>query len=128
MISFEPTEEQRMLVDAVRRYAENDIRPVFRDCEEEGQVPKDLTQKGWELGLVASGIPEEYDGFAEEPSAITGALYAEELAWGDLAVALHIMTPGLVAYPILHCERFVHRADMSLPQETQVMHAVRFLN
>lgn len=103
MISFTPSEEQQMLIDAVRRFAEREIRNVYRDCEEEGEIPQDLIDKGWELGLVPAGIPEEYDGFAEEHSALTGVLFSEELAWGDLAIALHLMAPGLVAYPILQC-------------------------
>jgi alkylation response protein AidB-like acyl-CoA dehydrogenase len=103
MISFDPSEEQRMLIDAVGRFAEKEIRTVYRDCEEEGEIPQNLIEKGWELGLVPAGIPEDYDGFAEEHSAVTGALFCEELAWGDLAIAMHLMTPGLVAYPILLC-------------------------
>ena len=103
MISFDPNEEQRMLIDAVRRFAEKEMRTVYRDCEEEEEIPQDLIEKGWELGLVPAGIPEDYDGFAEEHSAVTGALFCEELAWGDLAIAMHLMTPGLVAYPILLC-------------------------
>jgi acyl-CoA dehydrogenase len=103
MISFTPTEEQQMLIDAVRRFAEREMRTVYRDCEEEGHIPQDLIDKGWELGLVPAGIPEEFDGFAEDHSAVTGALFSEELAWGDLSIALHLMAPGLVAYPILLC-------------------------
>jgi acyl-CoA dehydrogenase len=103
MISFTPSEEQQMLIDAVRRFAEREMRAVYRDCEEEEHIPQDLIDKGWELGLVPAGIPEEYDGFAEEHSAVTGALFSEELAWGDLSIALHLMAPGLVAYPILLC-------------------------
>jgi len=103
MISFDPTEEQRMLIDAVKRFAEKDVRNVYREFEEQAQIPPDFIEKGWELGLVPAGILEEYDGFAEERSAVTGALFAEELAWGDLAVALHLMAPGLAAYPIALC-------------------------
>ncbi len=103
MISFDPTEEQQMLIDAVKRFAEKEIRTVYRDFEEEGHIAPDLVEKGWELGLIPAGIPEEYEGFAEERSVVTGALFAEELAWGDLATAMHLMTPGLAAYPILLC-------------------------
>jgi alkylation response protein AidB-like acyl-CoA dehydrogenase len=35
-----------------------------------------------------------------EMSAITGAMAAEELAYGELAVAMHILTPALFAYPV----------------------------
>ena len=36
MYSFEPTEEQKMLMDAVRRFATDDLRSIYRDAEEEG--------------------------------------------------------------------------------------------
>jgi acyl-CoA dehydrogenase len=103
MISFDPTEEQQMLIDAVKRFADKEIRTVYRDFEEEGAIPDEFIAKGWELGLVPAGIPEAYEGFAEERSVVTGTLFAEELAWGDLSVALHLMAPGLVAYPVLLC-------------------------
>ena len=103
MISFDPTEEQKMLVDAVRRFAEKDLRAVYRECDEEGHIPDEVVRKGWEIGLIPGGIPEQYMGFAEEHSALTGALFAEELAWGDLSITMHLLSPGLVAYPILLC-------------------------
>jgi len=103
MISFDPTEEQKMLIDAVRRFAENDLRAVYRECDEEGHIPEDVIRKGWEIGLIPGGIPEQYMGFADEHSAVTGVLFAEELAWGDLSIAMHLLAPGLVAFPILLC-------------------------
>jgi len=100
MFSFEPDEEQKMLVDSISRYASLDLRPKARDAEEEGQVPESLVEKGWELGFLQASIPEEYGGFGER-SAVTGALAAEELAWGDLAGALAVLSPALFAIPIL---------------------------
>ena len=35
MYSFEPTEEQKMLVDAIRRFAVDDLRAAARDADEE---------------------------------------------------------------------------------------------
>jgi len=100
MYSFEPSEEQKMLVDVVKRYAENDLRPAARDAEEEGELPGDLIEKGWELGILQASVPEEYGGFGER-SVVTSILAAEELAWGDMAGALAIMMPGLFALPIM---------------------------
>ncbi len=100
MYSFEPTEEQQMLIDAIKRYATNDLRPKTRDAEEENQLPENLIEKGWELGFLQASIPEQYGGFGER-SAVTGVLAAEEMAYGDLAGALAVMTPGLFAMPIL---------------------------
>jgi alkylation response protein AidB-like acyl-CoA dehydrogenase len=98
--SFDPTEEQKMLIDAVRRYATGDLRMAARDADEGKQLPVNLIEKGWELGYLQASIPEAYDGFGER-SALTGVLAMEELAYGDLSGALAVMTPGLFATPIL---------------------------
>lgn len=100
MYSFEPTEEQQMLVDAVKKYAANDLRPAAHDAEESGELPQRLVSKGWELGLLQASIPEAYGGFGER-SAVTGVLAIEEMAFGDLAGTLAVMTPSLFATPIL---------------------------
>ena len=100
MYSFEPTEEQQMLIDVVKRYAENDLRPAAHEAEEESKLPEKLVEKGWELGILQASVPGEYGGFGEY-SAITNVLAAEELAWGDMAGAMAVMAPGLFALPIL---------------------------
>ena len=100
MYSFEPNEEQKMLVDAINRYASSDLRPMARQAEEQAELPAALIEKGWELGTLQASIPEQYGGFGER-SAVTGVLAAEEMAWGDLAGALAVMAPGLFTVPIL---------------------------
>jgi acyl-CoA dehydrogenase len=100
MYSFEPSDEQKMLVDAARRYATADLRAAAHDAEESKELPPKLISKGWELGVLQASIPEAYGGFGER-SAVTGALAAEELAYGDLAGALAVGTPGLFALTIL---------------------------
>ena len=99
MYSFDPTEEQQMLVDAIQRYAMNDLRAKMRDAEEDNLLPPKLIEKGWELGYLQASIPEAYGGFGER-SVVTGVLAAEEMAYGDLAGSLAVMTPGLFALPI----------------------------
>jgi len=100
MYSFEPNEEQKMLIDAVSRYAENDLRASAEEAEEERKFPNGLIEKGWEMGILQASVPEEYGGFGDY-SSVTGALAAEELAYGDLAGALAVMTPNLYVLPIL---------------------------
>jgi alkylation response protein AidB-like acyl-CoA dehydrogenase len=100
MLDFELNEEQKMLADAIRRLSNERIRKVFRDADEEGNIPADVVQAGWEMGLVPSSIPEAYGGFGEH-SAVNGAIAMEEFAYGDLAVTFNIGTPGLVAIPVL---------------------------
>ena len=100
MYSFEPTEEQQMLMEAVGKYAANDLRVAARDAEEGGELPKKLVSKGWEIGLLQASIPEAYGGFGER-SAVTGVLAVEEMAFGDLSGTLAVLTPSLFATPIL---------------------------
>src|SRR5690606_34877384 len=100
MYSFEPNEEQQMLIDAVGKYAENDLRPAAHDVVECRELPKKLVGKGWELGLLQASTPEAYGGFGER-GAVTGVLALEEMAYGDLAGALADLTPSLFATPVL---------------------------
>lgn len=112
MISFTPNDEQQMLIDTIRRYAVNDVRPAAHEADETGAFPADVLQTGWELGILPGNIPEDLGGFADEYSAVTAALAYEELAFGDLALALHLMAPALVALPIMLSGTPEQQADL----------------
>ncbi len=99
MIDFEPTEEQALIIETVRQFAENEIRPKARECDEAAAADAGLLAGAHELGLVANGLPEAHGG-GGEPSAMTGCLIAEELAWGDVSTALAILSPGLLGIPV----------------------------
>jgi alkylation response protein AidB-like acyl-CoA dehydrogenase len=101
MVSFQPSEDQQLILDMVAAFAREQIRPRAHDADETGGVPGDIVQQGWELGLVQSAIPEAYGGAGDSRSAVTGALIAEELAWGDLSMAMHLLAPRLLLYPVL---------------------------
>ncbi|MCP5098418.1 MAG: acyl-CoA dehydrogenase [Chloroflexi bacterium] len=100
MLDFRLDEEQKMLTDAIARYAEERVRKVFRDAEEDGKIPADVLRSGWEIGVLPTGIPEAYGGFGEY-SNVTNVIAAEAFAWGDLAIALNVMVPNLVAVPLM---------------------------
>lgn len=100
MYSFEPDEEQKMLIEAIGRYARADLREKAREADEGGELPAKVIEKGWELGFLQASVPEAYGGFGEH-SAVTGVLAAEELAWGDLSAAMAVMIPSLFTLPIL---------------------------
>jgi acyl-CoA dehydrogenase len=101
MISFNPTEEQQMIVSMAKQFANDEMRKTYRQCDENGEIPDPVVDTAWQMGLTSSSIPEHYGGPGGEHSAITGSLIAEELAWGDLSMALHILSPALFAYPIV---------------------------
>ena len=99
MIDFEPSDEQKLVVETVRSFAASEIRPRARAADEARTLPDDVLELAHGLGLVANSLPEEHGGTGER-SAVTGALVVEELAWGDLALALAILSPALVALPV----------------------------
>jgi alkylation response protein AidB-like acyl-CoA dehydrogenase len=101
MVSFDLSEEQRMIRETVAAFATDEVRPAARAADESGAIPAELIAKSWELGLVRGAIPESAGGYGDARSAVTGALIAEELAFGDLAIAMHALAPRLIAYPVL---------------------------
>jgi acyl-CoA dehydrogenase len=101
MFDLEPTEEQQLMVQTARELAKNEMDPKAHDADEAAKLPADFLKKSWELGLACAAIPEQYDGAAMERSAVTGVLLLEELGWGDLSMALAMLAPACVAYPVL---------------------------
>ena len=101
MYSFEPTEEQQSIVDTVRDFAKSEMRPKSMEADEKDSLPEGFLQKSWDLGLAVAAIPEAYGGSGIERSAVTGALLAEELGYGDVSMGLATLAPALVAYPIV---------------------------
>lgn len=99
MIGFDPTDEQQLIVETVRQFAENEIRPHARTTDETGSIPKQILAGAHELGLVTNGLPEEFGGGGER-SSVTGVLVVEELAWGDLSIALAVLSPSLIGLPL----------------------------
>ncbi len=63
MISVTPSEGQQLIIDTVRRDAGERVRPAAHDADETRTTPPELIAKGWDLGLLPSAIPEQYDCF-----------------------------------------------------------------
>jgi len=101
MFNLEPGEEQQLIRDMVATFAREQVRPLAREADETGQIPETLVQQAWELGLVQSAIPEAFGGAGDTRSAVTSALVLEELGWADLSIALHLLAPRLVTYPVI---------------------------
>ncbi len=99
MIGFDPTDEQALIVETVRQFVVNEVRPESRPCDEAHALSKDVLTQAHELGLVANGLPETHGGGGER-SALTSCLIAEELAWGDLSLAIGILSPSLLGVPV----------------------------
>jgi alkylation response protein AidB-like acyl-CoA dehydrogenase len=101
MISFGPTEEQELVREALREFAQKEVRPLARECDETATVPDALLEAAWSLGVTSTQIPENYGGAGDSRSPVTSVLALEELAYGDPALALAIAAPSSFALPVL---------------------------
>lgn len=65
-MEFALTDEQKMLVSAIRRFIQNELKPLEDEVETQGRLDpakaKEIFQKSRELGFYAMNIPEEYGG------------------------------------------------------------------
>ncbi|MEH6448039.1 MAG: acyl-CoA dehydrogenase family protein [Oleispira sp.] len=84
------SDEQQMIRDSVKAYAENNIRPLALAADEQAKLPESLLQDCQELGLNYFSIPESLGG-AGQLSPMTSVLIAEDLAWGDFSLAFAIL-------------------------------------
>ncbi len=100
MISFTPGDEQQLVIDTVRRFASEQLRPLAHDADEQRSTPAEVLTRGWELGLLHNAIPEALGGIADAQAALTGALALEELAAGDVALGWHLLLPATFAVPL----------------------------
>jgi acyl-CoA dehydrogenase len=111
MVDFSPSEDQELLRTTLADFAREVLRPRLRESDERNAVPDDLPAKGWELGLVQESLPESCGGFGGTRSAVSGALVLEELAYGGLALGLHLVSPRLVTIPLLVAGTEAQRAQ-----------------
>ena len=61
-MNFELTEEQNLIRETVRDFAEREIKPVAKELDEKAEFSHDLTNKMGELGLFGMYLPEKYGG------------------------------------------------------------------
>jgi len=94
-------EEQKMMADMARDFLATEVHPILDriDAQEPGLMEK-LLEKAGELGLLATSIPEQYEGFGKDFN--TSLLLTEIVGAGhSFAVALAAHT-GIGTLPILY--------------------------
>lgn len=96
LFDLTPTEDQQMFCDAVSRLAADLIRPAAAGADVQCETPAELLQQIHELGLTHFAIPEEFGGAASERTPLTQALVADQLAHGDMSIALAALAPMAV--------------------------------
>ena len=97
-INFELSDEQKMLKETSRDFAEKEIRPVAEELDRDSIFPHDIVKKAWELGLMNTTIEEAYGGAGLD--YLSGSIIEEQLSWGCSGVATSLFTNGLASAPV----------------------------
>lgn len=80
------TQEQEILKDSIRNFAEKEILPFVKESDEKGKWPEELTKKLGEMGLLGIVIPPEYSGAGY--SYVDYVIILEEISKVDPSVGL----------------------------------------
>ena len=83
MIDFTLTEENRLVRESARAFAEAEILPHIRDWDANGEVHREVFAKMGALGFLGAPIPERYGGLGMD--YVSFALLCEELERADTA-------------------------------------------
>ncbi|MGB2905646.1 MAG: acyl-CoA dehydrogenase family protein [Candidatus Aminicenantaceae bacterium] len=89
-MDFELNEEQRMLRDMVRSFAQNEIEPVASELESRHEFPRDLLKKLADLGLMGMAVPPEYNGIKTDYLSLSITLEEISRSLPALAVILSV--------------------------------------
>jgi len=84
-MNFELNDEQRMLRDMVREFAEKEIRPRAAEIDRTDEFPRDLWARMAELGILGMTLPTEYGGAGMD--TLCWAIAQEEMARAAVVVA-----------------------------------------
>jgi len=80
---FQLTDEQEMIRNAAREFAQSAIAPVAARYDESGRFPEETIRQAGELGFMGVEIPEAYGGAGLD--SISFALVVEEISAADAA-------------------------------------------
>jgi len=92
------TDEQEMIVDAVRDFVQNEVYPVADEMEHNDEFPEAIVEQLKELGLFGLTVKEEYGGAGLD--LMTYALVVVELARGWMSLSGVLNTHFMACYLI----------------------------
>ncbi|MFB6353270.1 MAG: acyl-CoA dehydrogenase family protein [Halobacteriales archaeon] len=100
-MDFSLSAEQRMVRETVREFADDEIRPIAQDIEDEHRFPREVFDRLGELDMMGVPVAEEWGGLGADQ--LTYALVTEELGRVSgsvgLSYAAHV---SLASKPIEH--------------------------
>jgi alkylation response protein AidB-like acyl-CoA dehydrogenase len=99
-MDFSLTDEQTMVRDMVRAFADDQVRPGAAERDRDGTFPAEIIREMGELGLLGMFVPEELGGAGMDE--LSYLIAVEELARADASVAVAMsVTNSVCCWPIL---------------------------
>ena len=89
-MEFGLSAEQKQIRDEVRKFAENEIKPVASEYDREEKYPHEVVDKAAEMGLTGAAIPIEYGGAGY--STLDVMIITEELFAADPGIGLSVLS------------------------------------
>lgn len=109
-MNFELTEEQKMVQEAAREFAQKRVASIAKEMDEKEEVPKEILQELSELGYFGIRVPEKYGGLGLDMLSYT--LMLEELA--KVSAGLMIVVS---VHNTLFCEGLIQFGSEELKQK-----------
>jgi butyryl-CoA dehydrogenase len=94
-MSFELTEEQKMIRAMVREFARTEILPTAAERDRTREFPRETLRKMGELGLMGMNVPAEYNGAGVDTVSYSVAL--QEIAYACASTAVIMSVHNSVA-------------------------------
>ncbi|WP_144798822.1 acyl-CoA dehydrogenase family protein [Halorubrum depositum] len=98
-MDFQLTDEQKQLREEVRKFADEEIRPVATEYDVDEAYPHEVMEKAAEMGLLAPHVPVEYGGVGY--SSLENAILTEELFAADPGIGLCVSSAGFGAEALM---------------------------
>jgi acyl-CoA dehydrogenase len=98
-MEFDLSDEQEQLRSEVRRFAENEVKPVATEYDVEETYPWEVVEEAAEMGLLGAQIPFEYGGGGYDTLDL--CLVIEELFAADPGVGLCITSTAFGSEAIM---------------------------
>jgi butyryl-CoA dehydrogenase len=97
---LELTDEQRMVQNLAREFAEQEVKPIAAECDRDARFPHATVKRMGELGLLGIAVPEKHGGGGADALAYVLALEEVAVACASHAVVMAVNN-SLVCDPLV---------------------------
>ena len=101
-MDLELNEEQKLLQQTVREFANSEVKPLAREIDETGKFPRETFRKAAELGLTGVAFPEEEGGAGFDHVAYSIVIEEISRVCASTGVILSVQNS-------LYCDPLIHR-------------------